>query len=63
MAREPARGEHAVEVGDDRGRVSTARLRLRFCRMTVLPPVAKQGRYASLKPAYEEYITDSCAKD
>jgi len=48
MAREPVRGEHAVEVRDDRGRVSTARLRLRFCRMTVLPPVAKQGRYPPL---------------
>src|SRR5213078_1588875 len=48
MAREPVRGEHEVEVRDDHGQVSTARLRLRFCRMTVLPPVAKQGRYPAL---------------
>src|SRR6478609_5294433 len=35
MAREPVRGEHEVEVRDDRGRVSTARVALRFCRVTV----------------------------
>jgi hypothetical protein len=48
MAREPVRGEHEVEVRDDRGRVSTARVSLRFCRMTVRPPVAKRGRYPAL---------------
>lgn len=48
MAREPVRGEHEVEVRDDRGRVSTARVRLRFCRMTVHPPVAKRKRYPAL---------------
>jgi len=48
MAREPIRGEHAVEVRDDRGRVSTARLRLRFCPMAVHPPVAKRKRYPVL---------------
>lgn len=44
MARTPIRGEHRVEVRDDRGRASTAPVGLRFCRMTVHPPVAKQGR-------------------
>jgi hypothetical protein len=48
MAREPIRGSHEVEVRDDHGRVSTARLDLRFCRMTVRPPVGKQKRYAPL---------------
>ena len=48
MAREPIRGEHEVEVRDDHGRVSTARVALRFCRMTVHPPVAKQRRYPAL---------------
>ena len=48
MAREPVRGEHEVEVRDDHGQVSTARLGLRFCRMTVHPPVGKQGRYPAL---------------
>jgi hypothetical protein len=48
MAREPVRGDHEVEVRDDQGQVSTARVALRFCRMTVHPPVAKQGRYPAL---------------
>jgi hypothetical protein len=48
MAREPVRGEHEVEVRDDQGRVSTARVALRFCRMTVHPPVGKRGRYPAL---------------
>jgi hypothetical protein len=48
MEREPIRGEHEVEVRDDHGRVSTARIELRFCRMTVHPPVAKKGRYPAL---------------
>ena len=42
MEREPIRGEHEVEVRDDRGRVSTAKVHLRFCRMTVHPPIGKQ---------------------
>jgi hypothetical protein len=48
MAREPIRGSHEVEVRDGRGRVSTARVYLRFCRMTVHPPVGKQKRYPAL---------------
>jgi hypothetical protein len=48
MAREPIRGSHAVEVRDDHGRVSTARVDLRFCRMTVHPPVGKRKRYPPL---------------
>lgn len=48
MAREPIRGTHEVEVRDDHGRVSTARVYLRFCRMTIHPPVGKQKRYPSL---------------
>ncbi len=48
MAREPIRGQHGVEVRDDRGRVSTARVQVRFCPMTVHPPVAKKRRYPTL---------------
>jgi hypothetical protein len=48
MAREPIRGSHEVEVRDDRGRVSTARVYLRFCRLTVHPPVGKRKRYPAL---------------
>src|SRR5262245_12294369 len=47
MAREPIRGEHKVEGCDDRGRGSTAQVSLRFCRMTVHPPIGKQRRYPS----------------
>lgn len=48
MQREPIRGEHELEVRDDRGRISTARVHLRYCRMTVYPPVAKRKRYPAL---------------
>ena len=48
MAREPIRGRHDVEVRDEHGRVSTARVFLRFCRMTVHPPIAKKRRYPVL---------------
>jgi hypothetical protein len=48
MTREPIRGEHEVEVRDDQGQVSKAKVHLRFCRMTVHPPVAKRKRYPAL---------------
>jgi hypothetical protein len=48
MAREPIQGSHEVEVRDDRGRVCTALVFLRFCRMTVHPPIGKQKRYPAL---------------
>ncbi len=48
MAREPIRGSHEVEVRDDRGQVSKAKVYLRFCRMTVHPPVGKRKRYPAL---------------
>src|SRR5262249_59793427 len=51
MAREPIRGSHEVEVRDDHGRVSTARVDLRFCPMTVQPPGGKQKRYPPLSLA------------
>jgi hypothetical protein len=48
MAREPIRGGHEVEVRDNRGRASKVRVQLRFCRMTIHPPVGKQKTYPSL---------------
>ena len=48
MEREPIRGDHEVEVRDDHGRVSTAKVDLRFRRMTVHPPIGKQRRYPAL---------------
>lgn len=49
MARDPIRGSHEVEVRDDKGRVSIARVDLRFCQMTIHPPIGKQNRYPSLR--------------
>jgi hypothetical protein len=45
MRRQPIRGTHEVEVRDDRGAVSTATVQVRFCRVTVHPPVSKRKRY------------------
>jgi hypothetical protein len=49
MGREPVQGVHEVEVRDDHGRVSTARLDVRFRRLTVRPPIGKQRRYPTLE--------------
>jgi Transposase DNA-binding/Transposase DDE domain len=48
MEGEPVRGDHEVEVRDDQGRVSTAKVHLRFRRITVQPPIGKQRRYPAL---------------
>jgi Transposase DNA-binding/Transposase DDE domain len=48
MGREPIQGSHEVEVRDDRGQVATAEVELRFCRMTVRPPIGKERRYPAL---------------
>jgi hypothetical protein len=48
MVREPIRGGHEVEVRDDRWRVATAMVSLRFSRMTVHPPIGKRRRSPSL---------------
>ncbi len=41
MGGEPIRGDHEVEVRDEHGRVSTAKVHLRFRRLTVHPPIGK----------------------
>jgi hypothetical protein len=48
MRRQPIRGTHEVEVRDDHGAVSTAAVQVRFCRVTVHPPVSKRKRYGPL---------------
>src|SRR5262249_5488761 len=48
MKRQPVRGTHEVEVRDDYGRISTAKVYLRFCRVTAHPPAAKRKRYSAL---------------
>ena len=48
MEREPIRGTHEVEFHDDRGRVTTATVDLRFRRLTVRPPIGKHRQYPAL---------------
>jgi hypothetical protein len=48
MEHEPIRGDHEVEVRDGRGQVSTAKVDLRFRRLTVHPPIGKHRRYPTL---------------
>jgi hypothetical protein len=48
MEREPVRGTHEVEVHDDRGRITTATVDLRFRRLTVRPPIGKHSQYPAL---------------
>ena len=46
MRRQPIRGTHTIEVRDEHGHVSKAKLHVRFGSMTVHPPVAKQKQYS-----------------
>ncbi len=41
-------GLHRIEVRDQRGRLVTASVELRYRRITVLPPIGKQKRYPPL---------------
>ena len=51
MRRQPIRGVHEVEVRDDHGRVFTATVHVRFCRLTIHPSPAKRKRYGPLSLA------------
>ena len=48
MEEVPAKGLHRIEVRDKKGNVSEAVLELKYRRLRVLPPLAKQGRYPAL---------------
>lgn len=48
MRREPVRGEHEIEVLDRQRQAATVTVYLRFCRMTVHPPIGKQKHYPAL---------------
>ena len=48
MERQPIRGNHEIEVRDGHRRVSTVKVHLRYCRMTVHPPIGKQKHYPTL---------------
>ena len=49
MQREPVRGLHEIKVLDQHRRLVSAKLRVRFCEMTVHPPIAKRKTYAPLR--------------
>ena len=48
MQREPIRGTHVIEVLDQKRRLVEAKVHLRFCQMTVHPPIGKQREYPPL---------------
>ena len=48
MAEEKVRGLHSVPVRDDQGKLGSTPVELSFCRMTILPPIAKRKRYPAL---------------
>ena len=48
MEGEPIHGDHEVKVRDEHGWVSTAKVHLRFRRLTVHPPIGKHRRYPAL---------------
>lgn len=63
MKKKAARGIHRVEVRDRRGRSSAAKLHIRYCRMTVLPPIGKQKRYPALSLTVIHARETTCPKD
>ena len=48
MKRQPIQGWYEIEVPDSSGNRQLVKLAIRFCTMTVHPPVAKQKEYPSL---------------
>ena len=79
MKREPIRGTHEIEVINHRRQPETAKVHIRFCRMTVRPPIGKQREYPALsltvihahergkpvgrKPIHWKLLTDLPVKD
>jgi hypothetical protein len=51
MIREPICGTHEIEVFDHNRRVVKVEVQVRFCRMTVHPPIGKNQKYPSLSLA------------
>jgi hypothetical protein len=45
----PGQGEHWIEVRDDKSKSSRAHLTIKYQRLHVLPPLAKQKRYPALE--------------
>ena len=48
MKRQSVQGWYEIEVPDSKGNLQPVKLAIRFCTMTVHPPVAKKNKYPSL---------------
>ncbi|MDA0836106.1 MAG: IS4 family transposase [Planctomycetota bacterium] len=48
MKREPIRGVHEIEVFDHNRHAIKVKVQIRFCRMTVHPPIGKHKQYQTL---------------
>jgi len=48
MKRQPVQGWYEIEVPDSSGNIQPIKLSIRFCTMTVHPPVTKQKKYPPL---------------
>ena len=48
LGKVPGQGEHWIAVRDDKGKDSRAQLTIKYHRLPVLPPLAKQKRYPAL---------------
>lgn len=65
MKLSPVRGTHIVEVMDRQGHTHEAKLRLRFERMAIHPPIGKQKKYPSqeLTVIYAYEVGDPKGRD
>ncbi|MEM7475960.1 MAG: IS4 family transposase [Planctomycetota bacterium] len=48
MKRQSVQGSHEIEIPDASGNLQTVKLSIRFCKMTIHAPVAKQKKYPPL---------------
>lgn len=48
MKNERAKAVHTVQLTDEQGVTSQVELEIRYCRITILPPIGKQNRYPAL---------------
>ena len=48
MGETKVKGLHRIETRDDAGKISSAELEIKYCRIHILPPIGKQRRYPAL---------------
>jgi hypothetical protein len=53
------KGRHRIDLRDSKGEVSTALLEIKYSRMRIHPPIAKQSRY----PDLEVTVIHACERD